>query len=375
MSERSLAHIEKIINIEPIQNADNIELATVLGWKCVVRKGEFQIGDLAAYIEIDSIVPPIPHFNFMKNRNYRVKTIKLRGQISQGILISFKEYVECCKQNQTFDIAVGSWKEKEDVTEYLNITKYESPSDKEQNYIPFQRKKHHWLIKQLTRYQWFRQIFHIKSKSFPEFIPKTYEERIQNIPWILEKFKNEIFYMTEKLDGQSATYWIRKKIFGYEYGICSRTVRKSVLDNSNWSKVFKQLKLKEKLKQLRDMYGYDIAIQGEIIGPNIQGGKYHNSSNKNVQFPLDFFVFNYYDITHKKYIDCLTMENSMYHVNLKTVPYLETFFKLPDNLQTLIKMASGNSVIANIEREGIVIRNLNQTISFKVTNNNFLLKE
>ena len=83
MSERKLAHIERVIDLQPIQGADRIETATVLGWQCVVKKGDVKVGDLVCYIEIDSIVPDIPYFDFMKERNFRVRTIKLRKQISQ----------------------------------------------------------------------------------------------------------------------------------------------------------------------------------------------------------------------------------------------------------------------------------------------------
>jgi RNA ligase (TIGR02306 family) len=86
-NERKLATIQKIINIEPIADADKIEKATVLGWSMVVKKNEFKIKDLCIYIEIDSIVPDIPYFEFMRERKFRVKTIKLRGVLSQGLLL------------------------------------------------------------------------------------------------------------------------------------------------------------------------------------------------------------------------------------------------------------------------------------------------
>jgi len=377
MPERKLAHIEKIIDLQPIPGADKIEVATVLGWQCVVKKNDFHIGDLALYIEIDSIVPKIPYFDFMINRKYRVKTIKLRKQISQGLLISIKDLTNLV----TFHIANKyinclNWYEGQDITNWLNITKYESLSDKESNWTPQQKNKWPWYIKYFTRYQWFRKLFKIKSKSFPEFIPKTDEERVQNMPWICDKYKDKEFIATEKIDGQSATYWIRKKLLGYEFGICSRTVRKSEHDNSNWSKVAKQFNIKEKLIEISKWLKTDVAIQGEIISSKIQNGKYHNNHIKCVEFPYDFYVFNLYNINKKKYIDYHAMVSVLTLFELKLVPRISAseFNKLPSTIKELIEFSGGKSQLANIEREGIVIRTLDQKISFKVVNPKFLLK-
>lgn len=367
MAERSLAHIEKVIAIEEIPGADHIELAKVLGWQCVVKKGDFKVGDLAAYVEIDAIVPVIPYFEFMKDRKYRVKTIKLRKTLSQGLLIPWKDIITLTT------VKSGEWVEGKDFTEKLNITKYESRSDKEQNYVP--KKKHNFFIRYMTRYSWFRKIFKMRSKSFPEWIPKTDEERIQNIPSVLNNKELE-YYATEKLDGQSATYWIKKKFIGYEYGICSRTVRKSEFDGSNWSKVFKSHDLKKKLKDLRILHGGDIAIQGEIIGPNIQGGKYHN--NKHIDtlvFPLDFYVFNMYDVKERKYLDFHKVCFYCCNFDINTVPVVDRHYILPNSVEDALNDAEGKSVLAYTEREGIVVRSYDQKVSFKVISNKFLMKE
>lgn len=355
MADRKLAHIERVVKIEPIPNADKIEKVTVLGWECVCHKGEVKEGDYIVYIEIDSIVPPIPYFEFMKDRHYRVKTIKLRKQISQGLIIPIKNLPQIWNKR----IDLGCIKEGEDVTDSLGIKKYESLSDKESN-EGTPKKKHSWFIRHMTRYQWFRKMFHIKSKSFPTWISKTDEERIQNIPWVLTKYKDAPFYATEKLDGQSATYWYKHGLFP-EFGICSRTVRKSELNNSNWSKVAKQFNIKNILKN-----DYrDLCIQGEIIGEGIQGNHYNIKG-------YDFYIFNIYNIKTKKYFSYGQLLEWCNYNKLKMVPYTEG--QLYSTVAEMVECAKGNSTLINKKREGIVLRSYDQSISFKVINPEYLLE-
>jgi hypothetical protein len=195
--ERKLAHIELIESLKPIVGADKIEVATVLGWECVVKKDEFKVGDKIIYIEVDSVMPQKSEFEFLKSRNYRIRTIKLKGQISQGLV--FKP---------SFDInkyPIGA-----DMTEYMGITKYLTPSETEE-IIQQERKianEKNKLKKFMMRYSWFRKLFlSRKQKSgFPYWVSKTDEERIQNIPQVLEQYKDEVVYVTEKIDYQSVTF-------------------------------------------------------------------------------------------------------------------------------------------------------------------------
>jgi tRNA-binding EMAP/Myf-like protein len=317
MSERKLAHIERVVKVEPIPGADKVEKVTVLGWEVVCRKGEVKEGQLCVYIEVDSVVPDIPYFDFMAQHKFRVKTIKLRGQVSQGLIVPINDFSNIAmvlnlygfsinassiknpklKTNRSFD-EHQTWKEGQDVTDWLCITKWLSPSERESNIGCQSRKKHNFFIRYMTRFSWFRKLFHKKSKSFPEWLKKTDEERIQNIPWVLKDQWND-WYTTEKLDGQSATYWIKKKLIGYEFGICSRTVRKFEHDNSNWSQVAKKLNIKQILIDIYKNYGEELAIQGEIIGvnnkgSNIQGNKYELEDTQ-------FYIFNVFNVKEKKY--------------------------------------------------------------------------
>lgn len=201
MSERMLAHVEKVIDVQPIEGADKIEVATVLGWQCVVKKNEVNVGDLVVYIEIDSVLPDIPYFQFMEPRKYRVKTIKLRKQISQGLIIPISDISKIAIDLESIN-DINILKEGQDITGLLNITKYESPSDRESNNSHFTKRKYSWYIKWLTRYQWFRKLTGMRSKSFPDWLKKIDETRLQNIPSILRNTDKD-WYATEKVDGQS----------------------------------------------------------------------------------------------------------------------------------------------------------------------------
>lgn len=379
MSDRALVHVEKIIAIDPIPGADKIEVATVLGWQCVVTKGKFKVGDLGCYIEVDSIVPPIPYFLFMEPRRYRVKTIKLRKQISQGLLLSYDEVIECqnqivkaIKNNTGTNVSFkNKWEEGKDFTILLAVVKYLSPSERESDREEIPRKKHNFFTRFMTRFNWYRRLTKSRSKSFPEWIAKTDETRIQNMPSLLRSDK--LFYRTEKLDGQSATFWYRvlfKFLFWLieDFGICSRTVRKFESGTSNWAEVARKFDIKNKLKELNKFYGSVFAIQGEIIGPGIQGNKYKLSE-------LDFYVFNVYDKNNKKKIDRVLAQEMCARMGLKYVPVLAVNVPIFSTMEDMIKSSVGKSTLKDIQKEGDVWRMDDQSISFKVINPEFLLGE
>lgn len=200
MVDRKLAHIEVIKNLRPIEGADRIEVAEVLGWECVVKKGEFNVGDKIIYVEVDSIMPEKPEFEFLRDRKFRVKTIKLRKQVSQGLVLP----ISILQQEESY-FSVGH-----DVTELIGITKYLSPSELSEQAEIERRIKNdrNKLRKFMMRYSWFRRLFLSRKKKsgFPYWVSKTDEERIQNIPHVLEQFKDKEVYVTEKIDYQSVTF-------------------------------------------------------------------------------------------------------------------------------------------------------------------------
>jgi len=327
---RKLASVQEIKKIEPIPNADKLELAHILGWKVVVKKGEFGVGDPVVYIEVDSILPERPEFEFLRDYGFRIRTIKLRGQVSQGIAFPLSILPEDREYN------IG-----DDVTDLLGIKKYEPP-------IPIQ------LSGEVVG-------------PFPEFIPKTDEVRIQTIPELLEKYKGETCYITEKIDGTSGTYYLRDR----EFGVCSRN-QNIKEDETNLFWIIARQKGIEKI--LRN-YGKNIAIQGEVIGPKVQNNKYKLKSHQ-------LFIFNIFDIDTQNYVEFKRFKDISHRLGFKTVPILDEEYTLNDTVDSLVELAKGKSKLnPDLPREGIILRSIKEItdpdydrISFKVLNPTFLLK-
>jgi RNA ligase (TIGR02306 family) len=342
--ERKLATIRQIDNIQPIEGADMIELATVGGWKVVVAKDvNHKVGDLVVYCEIDSFLPIEPEFEFLRKSSYkkmadgtegfRLKTIKLRGQVSQGLILPLKEAYEVFKRN-TPNMDMG-WFEGLEVTEMLNIVKYEPP-------VPAQ------LSGQV-------------KGMFPSFLKKTDEERIQNLTREFEGYKNEVFYATEKLDGSSVTYYVKDGVFG----VCSRNLDLLEDENNSMWKFAITSGLKERLLTL----DRNIAVQGEIIGEGIQGNPY-KIIGQTVR------LFNGFDIDKYEYLSLDDLLKLSKWLEVKTVPILDLEFRLPDTIDELLSYADSKSVLnEKFDREGVVIRSHDRKISFKAISNKFLLNE
>lgn len=360
--ERKLATVRKIDKILPIENADNLELAIIGGWQCVVKKGEFKDGDLCVYIEIDSIVPDTPYFEFMKSRKFRVKTIKLRGQLSQGLVVPYSK------------IGRGICVEGKDVTKELGITKYISSSEREVYQTP--KKKVSAFVKFMCRYEWYRKMFPTKArKVWPQWISKTDEERVQNISAKLSVWNEKKIrvVLTEKLDGCSATYFVKKKWFGYEFGVCSRNIWLQKEDNSVWWDVARKFSIRNSLTTFAKNNDLKTAvIQGEIIGPHVGNGCGYNLYGCSEDM---FFVFNMF--MDKKPLSYFEM--ALYcqgNFALPTVPYVGNDI-VQATAQSYIDRALGISYLADTQREGIVVRDEltnGDVVSFKAINNEFLFK-
>ena len=334
---RKLASIQKIIALDAIENAEAIERATVLGWQLVVKKGEFKVGDLVVYCEIDCLMPNKPEFEFLKPRGMRVRTIRLRGQVSQGICFPLS-------------ILPNNFETMEDAdcTEALEIVKYEPP-------MP-------------------ACLAGVAKGNFPSFIPKTDETRVQVLQKLLDKYKGAKCYITEKLDGSSATFYINNNVFG----VCSRNLDLvEDADNSFW-KVARAMDLENKLKLLNGNY----AIQGELIGEGIQ-------SNKMKQKGQTVLFFNAFDLDKFEYLKFEEFMALIQQLNLPTVPIISTDYELENDIEAIVKMATIKSKICNdVWAEGIVIRPIeekldlllstnyfnNGRVSFKAINPEFLLK-
>jgi len=364
--DRKLASIQKIVNIEPIPDADNIEKCTVLGWECIIaKKDNFKIGDKIIYIEVDSIVPDKPEFEFLRQRKFRVRTIKLKKQISQGLVLPLSILPKRKKEYQ----------EDEDVTKILEIRKYDPAGDLENKLALEQVSKRKGKINRfLSRYPWYRRLFMPSKMRFPKFIEKTDETRIQKFPNICEKEKDTIFSCTEKLHGQSGTYFLLKKPkfkilnfkFGKEllFGVCSRKVYLYKQDNSSYWTIAKQLNIREVLEKLIVDNEY-VVIQGEIIGRGIEENKYKITG-------YDFYAFNMVYPDHQ--LDNPNAKKLLEEYGIKFVPILDNNFVLRSTIPEMVEYAKGKSTLLPVLREGIVVRNYERNISFKVINPEFLLK-
>jgi len=358
----SLATIQKIKNLRPIPNADKIEVAEILGWECVVKKGEFKVNDLIIYIEVDAVLPSDnPYFDFMKERKYRVRTIKLRGQISQGLVCPLsilpKVTVHC--------------EEGSDVTKVLNIKHYE---DLLPQVDVEPEKSSKWaIIRYIKRHVIYKKYFHKKLKGgFPSFLKKTDEERIQKHPnWLNYDYP---VYITEKIDGTSATYFVKKvNMFNTIFGVCTRNCyQKTIRPSYYWNIAIKE-KIEKKLKQARKDLGIDICIQGEIIGPKIQDNKYKKTE-------LEFYVYNVYDITRQEYFCFADIKDFCSAYSFKMVPIdceNTGLICVMGNVSQAVEYSKDQSKInPTIKREGIVVRSVldQKELSFKVINPEFSLE-
>jgi RNA ligase (TIGR02306 family) len=332
---RQLATIRSIQELTPIEGADNIEVAKVLGWRVIVKKGEFQVGDKCVYLEIDSITPERPEFEFLRPKRFRIRTLKLRGQISQGICFPLSIVPS------DIDCSEGA-----DVSLILGIEKYEPV-----------------LPSQLVG----------KAKgNFPSFLEKTSETRVQNIEDVLERNQGKVFYIAEKLDGCSFTAYLNQEV----YGVCSRNLDLLETEGNAFWGVSRKLKIEESLRNWSTIHdGRNIAFQAEIIGPGIQGNKYQLSE-------VDLYIFNVYDIDQGKYFDLAELIGFAASIGIKVVPMIDMSFKLEHSVDQLVEMSDGYSQLNNkVRREGFVIRPLiGQSdrklgrLSFKVINSRFLLK-
>ena len=192
---------------------------------------------------------------------------------------------------------------------------------------------------------------------------KTDEERIQNLTLEYEGWKNsdKRFYVTEKLDGSSATFYFKDGVFG----VCSRNLELLETEGNTFWKVARQLKLEEWLSSQETNY----SIQGELIGEGLQGNPY-KIKGQTVGF------FNAFNIDTQEYLGLEEFESLISSMGLKSVPILDREFTLPDTIDELLKYADSKSVLnSNFDREGVVIRSVDRKISFKVISNKFLLNE
>ena len=341
-SIRKLASIKPITYIKPIEGADAIECAIVDGgWPVVIRKGEYQVGDIAIYLEIDSWVPhelaPFlskgqepREYNGVKGE--RLRTVKLRGQVSQGLLLPIE---------LTFWRDIGT-----DLTESLGIQKWEPP-------IP-------------------AQLQGTMKGNFPHFIPKTDQERCQNLrKEIFETHKDEIYEVTVKLDGSSTTIYVKDG----EVGVCSRNIDLIETEGNSFWKAAREQNLIEPLLELCKEKGEEYAIQGELIGEGIQGNPEKIKGQR-------FYLFDIYSITCGEYFNAnvrysILDKLKMLGADIEHVPIVDVDVRVAqayDTIDDLLEFAEGPSLNPQTKREGLVFKSWESDFTFKAIANSYLLK-
>jgi len=343
---RKLASIKPITYIKPIEGADAIECAIVDGgWPVVIRKGEYKVGDTAVYFEIDSWVPHelAPFLSSGKEpREYngvkgeRLRTVKLRGQVSQGLLLPLD-----CLGSISNDASVG-----EDVSHILNIQKWEPP-------IP-------------------SQLQGTMKGNFPHFIPKTDQERCQNLRKdIFETYKDNTYEVTTKLDGSSTTIYIKDG----EVGVCSRNIDLKETEGNSFWKAAREQNIIEPIVELSKEKGEEYAIQGELIGEGIQGNPEKLQGQR-------FYLFDIYSITEGRYMTpferyAVLDQLKRAGADIEHVPIIEPCFELTKNFSTideLLEFAEGPSLNPQTKREGLVFKSFWSSFTFKAIANSYLLK-
>jgi RNA ligase (TIGR02306 family) len=342
---RQLAKIVEIQELHPIKGADLIELAKIDGWQCVVKKGNFQVGSLAVYFEYDSMLPldDIRFESFAGRNEYevdgkryvRIKTMKLKKTLSQGVLIPADLFsVELTLHGETGD----------DLAELIGVIKYEPK-----------------LPAQLSG----------KARgNFPSFISKTDQERVNNLKREYQESVDweELFEITYKLDGSSMTafcYTPENRL-----GVCSRNLELKT-DESNSDNAFVKAfkKIEDGLYQFMQTTGRSIALQGELCGPGIQG-------NFEGLDDVTFFVYDVFDIDKQQYLlpgDRLNLLSDKFP-DVKWVPLFDVN-TLPSTIEECLEMANGSSGLNGKYREGLVFKSYSSSFSFKAISTKYLLKE
>lgn len=397
--ERKLAYIVRIDEVKEIPGYDRVEYARNRGWWCIVRKDQFKVGDLAIYFEIDSLVPATKPFEFLESKKFKIKTQKMCGVYSQGLLMSpidfgwgsSNEYVTTTDGKQ---LKVG-----DDCTKILGV-KYYIPEDnirKSQKIDPNLKfksmaQRHAKLFKTpvfkwLMRRKWGKKLLFVffgkkkdKPLQFPtkfQYIHKSDETRVEGI-WLSLEGNKEKWIQTTKIDGSSATYIMERKPFArMKYYVCSRNIRLLKPDqncyhdrNYYWEASDKYCVrdfLEECLKN-NPKWDY-VCLQGEIAGPNIQGNPHKFKD-------LRLFGFNFIDSENGRWNSVEAAKFCRKHSPIEWVPIIRDDYVIPDTLEELKLQADGECEAPGASglREGFVYRSQDGQRSFKNVSRKYLMK-
>ena len=324
---RKLASVQRVLEKKSIVGADLVEAYRVNGWWVVDKKGAYEVGDLVVYCEVDSWIPHTLAPFLTKPGHYpreylgvegeRLRTVKLKGQLSQGLLLPLVE---------------DNSEEGKDFSEILGITKWED-----------------------TRY-----MANMDARgNFPDFIPKTDQERVQNLDRTLEKYFGQSFEVTVKRDGSSLTAFVN----GEESGVCSRNVNLKETEDSAFWAAANSLSLIPKILST----GRNLALQGELMSQKIQG------NYEKVQ-GIEWNCFDIYDIDTQEYLLPKERRELCKQLRIPHIKVVEEDFVLCHNVDQLLEMAEGPGVNPGVKREGLIFKSNGVVFSFKAISNSYLLK-
>ena len=397
-NQRELAYIVKIEDITNIEGYDRVELAHVGGWTVVVGKGEFKKGDLAIYFEIDSKLPevePFTEMEFLAKKKYRVKTQKMCKSLSQGLLMSANNFgwtltpgneaiiddtntIHFLKDESRFltkKLGVTYYIKEDNHRKAKGVDKYTKMAQRHSKL--FSRQPYKWLMQR----KWGREflfIFYGKKNDtlkWPNWVKKTDEERVENMPWILTD--KELWVATEKIDGTSTTFTMKRgKRNKFEFYVCSRNVVFDRLDKPCFynSNVYLEMADKYNIEaHMKDMLGVHpewewVTIQGETFGIGIQVNDYDLNEHK-------FMAFNLVTSDKGRWntIDMYRFLSKGY--NIPCVPIINTEYILPDTIEELREyVQSEMSTVNGKTKEGIVFRDMTGEKSFKCVDPEYLIK-
>ena len=324
---KNLATIQRISQIKVHPNAEALELATVLGWQVVVKKDEYKPNDLVIYVVIDTVLPERPEFEFLRNKNFRIKPIRLRQEYSNGICFPISlvpGFAGITADGNGFFInrkdesgeTHGILSIGDDVTEDIGIKKYEKPISPE-------------LAGQAVG-------------GFPSFLIITDEDNLRTYPDAVPELYGRPYYITRKEDGSSGTYFLN----GGEFGVCSRRIHLKDTEGNGFWRIARKYDIEAKLRSV--FPERNIAIQGEVVGPGVQ-------KNPMGLTELDFRLFNIFDITSRGYLDYAKIVEFCETTGIPMVPVIAEGSAFGYNLDDLIKLAREQTYGVN-PAEGIVIR-------------------
>lgn len=325
----NLATIQRVKNVRPCPNADALDLVQVLGWQIVTKRGEYKENDLAVYVVIDTVLPENPEFEFLRNKHFRIKPIKLRGQESAGIVFplsilpGYAPPVHCegigeihaYKRND--DRELQKIEEGEDVTDVLGVTHYEKP-------IP-------------------AELAGIAKGGLPGYIIMTDELNLRTYPDALPELHSRPYYITRKDDGSSGTFFIK----GGEFGVCSRKIQLERSDTNGYWKMAYKYDLENVIRKA--FPDRDIAVQAEVVGPGIQ-------KNKLGLKELELHLFNIFDIVNRHYMGYDQLVNFTKEFNIPMVTLIDESLIFHYSLEELIKLANEQKYPTGGPAEGIVVR-------------------